>query len=223
MRSIVFATLIAVPAFATGLDGQKLERLLGLGHTQTAPDPPIVASALPWRLLGTLRSRDGASMAAVEWSSKSVTLQVGDVRDGVEVISIEQQTLTVRRNGRLEIVGGKPWIASAALLPATRSISRQVINQTLANPEPLLKDVQLMPAMVSGRLSGFRARFVKEGSLVASLGLKIGDLITRVNGVALDSPERVLSLLQILKGAGRFEVELERDGQRVVESVQVER
>lgn len=218
MRSIVFAWLIAVPAFATGLDGLKLERLLGLGHTLTAA--PAVASALPWRLLGTLRSRDGASMAAVEWSSKSVTLQVGDVRDGVEVISIEQQTLTVRRRGRLEIVGAKPGIASS---PATRSISRQVITQVLANPEPLLRQVQLMPVMVGGQWSGFRARFVKEGSLVASLGLRTGDVITRVNGETLDSPERLLSLLPLLRSAGRFEVELERDGQRVVEAVQLER
>jgi type II secretion system protein C len=225
MRSILLLTLIAVPSFATGLDGQKLERLLGLaGHSgpQVAP-APVVPSPLPWRLLGTLRS-EGGTMAAVEWSSKSVTLQVGDVRDGVEVIAIEQQTLIVRREGRLEVVGARPGVAGPlALPPAGRTVSRQVITSLLANPQPILLDVGLMPAMVGGKLSGFRARFVKEGSLVANLGLKAGDTIMKVNGVALDSMDRVFSLVQLLGTTSRFDVELERNGQRLVESVQLER
>ena len=68
--------------------------------------------------------------------------------------------------------------------------------------------------MVHGRLSGFRARWVKEGSLVESLGLKSGDLITKVNGLPLDSLERVGSLFQVLVTRRRFEVELERAGAR---------
>jgi hypothetical protein len=144
MRPTLCLLLIAVPSFAAGLDGQKLERLLGLsGHAVVTAPGPAIPSPLPWRLLGTLRARDGASMAAVECSMKSVTLQVGDVRDGVEVISIEQQSLTVRRQGRLEVVGGRPGavLPPAARLPAGRTISRQLVNQVLANPEQLYRDV----------------------------------------------------------------------------------
>lgn len=222
MRSILWLMLLAVPAFATPLDRPKLERLLGLGHSISSPEggeaPP---SPLPWRLLGTLRSRDGASLAAVDWVSRSVTLQVGDVRDGVEVVAIEQQSLVVRRLGRLERIGSRPGVA--APLAVGRAISRQTVEHAIANPAQLMTDIQMMPAMVDGKLIGFRARWVKEGSLVASLGLKAGDTITRVNGTPLDSPQALLSLLQTLSSTHRYEVEVEREGQRRVESVQLDR
>lgn len=224
MRSILCVVVIAVPSFAAGLDGQKLGKLLGLGTgpSTSAQTPPPLPSVLPWRLLGTLRARDGASMAAVECSMKTVTLQVGDVRDGVEVISIEQQTVTVRRQGRLEVVGARPGAALPSSQPPTgRTVSRQLVDQVLANPEQLYRDVRLMPAMVDGRMTGFRAHWVKDGSLISTLGLKAGDTITKVNGLPLDNLQRVISLMQVLTTTGRFEVELERNGQRVVESVQV--
>ena len=211
--------LVAVPSFATALDGARLERLLGLQHVDV-PALPVAVSPLPWRLLGTLRSRAGSSFAAVECSSKSVTLQVGDVRDGVEVISIEQQILIVRRAGRLERVGAKAGVATAVLTPGQR-LSRGVVDPYLEHPEALLQEVQLLPAMVDGRLSGFRARWVKEGSLVAKLGLKSGDTIIKVNGQSMDSMGRVISLVQLLSTTRRFEVELERDGQRIVEAVEL--
>lgn len=226
MRASLCVVVIAVPSFAAGLDGQKLGKLLGLGTgpSTSARAPAPLPSPLPWRLLGTLRARDGASMAAVECSMKSVTLQVGDVRDGVEVISIEQQTVTVRRQGRLELVGARPGAASpSSQPPAGRTVSRQLVDQVLANPEQLYRDVRLMPAMVDGRMTGFRAHWVKDGSLISTLGLKAGDTITKVNGLPLDNLQRVISLMQVLTTTGRFEVELVRNGQRVVESVQVER
>ena len=224
MRSLLVVTLLAVPAFAVQpLDGPKLERLLGLGgHSPMERLEEPLPSPLGWRLLGTLRSRDGASMAAVEWTSRSITLQVGDVRDGVEVVAIEQQSLLVRRLGRLERVGSRPGVPSS-LPPAGRTLSRQVVEQAIANPVEVMSSAQMMPAMVNGKLVGFRARWVKEGSLAATLGLKAGDTITRVNGTPLDDPQRLLTLLQTFATTRRYEVELERDGQRRVETVELDR
>ncbi|MDP3152578.1 MAG: PDZ domain-containing protein [Archangium sp.] len=219
---LVLALVFAVPAFATSLDGKKLERLLGLGRTTPVPRIEVTPSPLPWRLLGTMRGREGFSIAAVDCASKSVTLAVGDVRDGVEVVSIEQQVLIVRREGRLEQIGWKAGVPSV-VLPAARSISRKVVEQALQNPAALMEQAQLLPALVAGKLSGFRARWVKEGSLVASLGLKAGDVIMKVNGQPLDTMERVFSLVQLLTSARRFDVELERNGQRLVESVELDR
>ncbi len=222
MRSIACLCLLAAPAFASHLDGKKLERLLGLEHSGEALPVKAVASPLPWRLLGTLRSREGTSFAAVECVTRTVTLQVGDVRDGVEVVAIEQQVLIVRRLGRLERIGSKPGLGGAALSPA-RALSRAVVERLLMNPQELLQQAQLLPAMVGGKLAGFKARWVKAGSLVASLGLKDGDTITGVNGTPLDSMERVFGLMPLLTTTRRFEVELLRDGQRLVESVELDR
>jgi type II secretion system protein C len=229
MRPILCLALLSIPAFAVGpIDTPRLERLLGLGHGPSRPVDEPLPSPLPWRLLGTLRDRHGTSMAAVDQVTRSVTLQVGDVRDGVEVIAIEQQVLVVRRLGRLERIGSRPgsgggFGVAGPPQPAGRTLSRQVVDRALANPASLMGEVQLLPALVDGKWAGFRARWVKEGSLVASLGLRSGDTLTRVNGVSLDSPERVLSLLQALATTRRFEVELEREGKRVVEAIELDR
>ena len=223
MRSITCLALIATNAFASQLDAHKLEKLLGLEHSgETTPPKAAVPSPLPWRLLGTLRSREGVSFAAVECVTRSVTLQVGDVRDGVEVVEIEQQTLIVRRLGRLERIGSRPGVGGAALSPA-RSLARDVVDRMLANPQALMQEAQLQPAMVGGKLSGFRARWVKEGSFAAGLGLKPGDVITQVNGTALDSMEHVFGLIPLLGTTRRFEVVLERNGQRLSEAVEIDR
>ncbi len=223
MRSITVAFLLAGNAFATPLDGKKLEQLLGLEHSSEARrDTEAVPSPLPWRLLGTLRSREGLSFAAVECGTRSVTLQVGDVREGVEVVAIEQQLLIVARLGRLERIGSRPGVGGAALSPA-RSVSRAIVERMLANPQELMQQAQLLPAMVGGRLSGFRARWVKEGSLAAGLGLQAGDVITRVNGTTLDSLERVFGLMPLLGTTRRFEIEVLRNGQSVIEAVELER
>lgn len=223
MRSITCLALIGTNAFASHLDANKLEKLLGLEHSgENTPPKAAVPSALPWRLLGTLRSREGVSFAAVDCVTRSVTLQVGDVRDGVEVVEIEQQTLIVRRLGRLERIGSRPGVGGAALSPA-RSLARDVVDRMLANPQALMQEAQLQPAMVGGKLSGFRARWVKEGSIVAGLGLQAGDVITKVNGVTLDSLARGFELMPLLATTRRFEIELLRDGQRVVESVELDR
>lgn len=221
MRLLLLVLVIALPASATTLDARKLERLLGLGFSTPPPPPP--PSPLPWRLLGTLRGRD-VSFAAVECSAKSVTLSVGDVRDGVEVIAIEQQVLIVKRNGRLEEVSWKLGVPSAPVTGSVaRALSRQVVDRLLSNPTELFGQVQLLPAFVSGKLTGFKTRWVKEGSLVASLGLKTGDVILGVNGSPLDNMERLGSLFQVLTTTRRFDVELERNGQRIVESVELDR
>ena len=45
----------------------------------------------------------------------------------------------------------------------------------------------------------------------------------KVNGQPLDTMERVFSLLQVFSASRRFEVELERNGQRLVESIELDR
>ena len=80
----------------------------------------------------------------------------------------------------------------------------------------------MIPAFTAGRLIGFRAHWVKEGSLLANLGLKSGDVLMKVNGISLDSRD-AMSLFQQLQTTRRFAVELERNGQRLVETLELDR
>ena len=79
------------------------------------------------------------------------------------------------------------------------------------DPAQLAKQVQVFPVFANGRMRGVRLAAGRDSSLLESTGLKPTDLITSVNGIPLDGPARQSQLVSSL-GAGRVEVELERDG-----------
>ena len=227
MKSLALVVvMVALPAAATPIDMKKLERLLGL-----APKPggdtgnkTTTVSTLPWRLMGTMRARNGFSLAAVEVSKKSVTLAIGDVHAGVEVMSIEQQYIVVKHDGRFEEISWKPGVAAPSSFapPPARTVSRDTVNAYIANPTVLISEVRMTPAFEDGKLHGFKAHWVKEGSLPAILGLKAGDVLLKVNGISLDSRDAI-TLFQQLQTTRRFEVEFERNGQRMLETVELDR
>ncbi len=221
MRPLLLV-LVASSALATPVDQARLARLFGFtGHV---PTPVAPVTPLPFRLLGTLRAVEGASsLAALDCASRSTTVGVGDVVFGVEIVSIDQQELIVRRGGRLERLGRAPFVPGvAASGSGQHRLTHNQVAAALANPSQLMTQVRMVPAMVGGKWAGFRASYVQEGSLVASLGLKAGDVLRGVNGQPLDSPERLMALYQALQTSRRFEVELERGGQRVTQTIDLD-
>ncbi len=219
MKTILWLTLAgAASQSPTRIDQPKLAHLFGFRpHHEVQLRDESRSLPLSWRLLGTLRSGDGTSLAAIDCAGRTLTVAIGDVVEGTEVVDIEKLALMVRRNGNIERLTYAP--TTQPTLPVPRSLSRHTVEQALANPQGLLREVMMMPAMVTGRMVGFKATWVKEGSLIDRIGLKKGDVITRVNGVPLDGPEKVVALLSTFATTRRFEVELERDGQRLVESL----
>lgn len=235
MRALALV-ILATPCLAATLDAHRLERLLGFsGRPGADPARAVAATApLPFRLLGTLRaSTPERSLAAVEWAKKTLTLRVGDVLEGIELVAIEQQELVVLRDGRLERVGAGPIVAPspgprAPTQPQVltgpgglKTVNRRDVEAVISNPLTMMNDVRLVPAMEGGRMIGFRAPFVREGSPVSLLGLQPGDVIRSVNGQPLDNLERLMGLFQALQSTSRFEIGLERSGQRVTQPVEL--
>lgn len=59
---------------------------------------------------------------------------------------------------------------------------------------------------------GFQLFSIRPGSLLAAIGVQSGDVLRRLNGHALDSPEHGLEIAELLGGATRVVLELERSG-----------
>ncbi|MFY2559023.1 hypothetical protein ACN469_15440 [Corallococcus terminator] len=71
---------------------------------------------------------------------------------------------------------------------------------------------RIVPAFKDGKSQGFKLFSIREGSLYDKLGFQNGDVIQRVNGISLDTPEKALETYSLLKTARRLEVDLHRDG-----------
>lgn len=218
MRSFtLFVSLVALPCLAAPLDGVKLARLFGFSGKQ-APTLPV--TPLPFKLLGTLCGE--RSLAAVATDVKTYTVSVGDFVMGVEIVSIEQRQVGVRRSASVEFLGFSLVGPQRMETASPGRVSRSVLLQQLANPAQIIASVRLVPAMTEGKVSGFRALSVAAGSLVESLGLRRGDTLRAVNGVRLDNPSQLLSLYSQLSTTRRFDVELERDGKLTTQSLAVD-
>ncbi len=77
----------------------------------------------------------------------------------------------------------------------------------------LATKARFMPHFEQGRLDGFRIDAIRADGLFSKLGLQNGDVIQRIAGFSLDSPEALLEVLQKARSANRLEVEMSRNGQ----------
>jgi len=77
--------------------------------------------------------------------------------------------------------------------------------------DELSSAARIVPAYRAGEPVGFKVFAIRPGSPYAAMGIKNGDLIRRVNGYELTSPEKALEAYAALKDATRFHVEVERN------------
>lgn len=83
------------------------------------------------------------------------------------------------------------------------------------DPAQLAKDVQILPVIENGRMAGVRLSVGRDSDLLARAGLRPSDIVTAVNGIPLDGPQRSAELMATLKDARRVQVTVRRDGQDV--------
>ncbi|HHJ20199.1 MAG TPA: type II secretion system protein GspC [Gammaproteobacteria bacterium] len=85
--------------------------------------------------------------------------------------------------------------------------------QILKNPARLAQLVNAVPARENGRFVGFRIITKQSHPVFDDLNIHSGDIITRVNGIDLDSPQKGFQVLQQLSKSKQVSVTLNRGGQ----------
>ncbi|MFZ2236324.1 MAG: type II secretion system protein N [Dokdonella sp.] len=70
------------------------------------------------------------------------------------------------------------------------------------------------PVIQDGKLLGMRVRGLDPATMT-KLGLEAGDLVTAVNGIAIDSPKRAAEILASVQNAASVRVTVQRNGQPV--------
>ncbi len=193
-----------------------------------APQPqapiPTAVPETPLKLVlrGIIMSippRGGAIIAEV--GGEDHFYRRGDaLPSGAVLQEIQQKQVFLLRDHRLEVLrlpnanvpseGAEG--ASNGAVGSHQSLG-QVREQILANPISFLKLVQSEPVYHDGRLEGFRVRPGQDDAgFLRRIGLESGDLVTRLNGIALDDPMKIPSLLQQLRDLPTLNVDVLRQG-----------
>jgi len=197
-----------------------------------------VRTSLRVKLLGTLVSTaPGWSIASILdlGNQKSSTLMVGDRVQSAEVLSIQRDRVIIANNGRREFIGAEagdgapppPPIATTrpvtepaqpygagikALDENNYEIPRGEVDRALANLNDLAMQARIVPAFKDGQAEGFKLFSIRPDSLYSKIGIVNGDVIKRINGFEMNSPEKALEIYTKLKDTNRIDIELDRNG-----------
>lgn len=93
--------------------------------------------------------------------------------------------------------------------------AQQTLAQLRRNPDELIKRVPMVPVLDGGRLTGVRVAAGGDAALLGQFGLRAGDVVTAVDGQAVDSFARGQQILSDLAGANSARVTVLRDGKPI--------
>lgn len=206
------------------------------GATSTL-QPTLAASSLALTLRGTFATAEpGDGLAFIAGADgRERSYAVGDTLPGDAVLEAVYVDYVVVRNGaqreRLPLSGrqlepaGQPAqnnpVPSAAADPSggfltvmpvfggpDLATARAALTPAVA---ALMDSANVLPVSENGRLIGVRLR-VADPALLERVGLRGDDVITAVNGIPLDGPERRAELEAALRAGGVVTLTVRRDG-----------
>jgi general secretion pathway protein C len=94
------------------------------------------------------------------------------------------------------------------------SIDRGEVDEALGDLPRLLTQARLLPNFRSGQTDGFRIFNIVPGSLFARIGLQNGDVLHRVNDVAIEDPAKFMGIFEALKNESQITLDLVRGNER---------
>ena len=115
--------------------------------------------------------------------------------------------------------GAPPSVALGASIKSTGEneyeIPRAEIDKTLSNLNDVAMQARIVPAFKDGVAQGFKLFSIRPDSIYTKIGIQNGDVIKRINGFDLNSPEKALEIYSKLKESSRIDIEVERNGAAV--------
>jgi type II secretory pathway component PulC len=96
-------------------------------------------------------------------------------------------------------------IASAEFNGNEGTLTRELLNDLIANPMQVLSTIRLRPDA-----QGMRVDRVRSDNLLAQLGIKQGDLLTGINGIPINNGTDILNVMKSLLQGSRFDLQMSR-------------
>jgi general secretion pathway protein C len=211
------------------LDIQSLvsAHLFGVAAVDPGSQDPTNApqSAANLVLAGTIATQNPKRGVAIvsDGGAPSKVYSVGDRIGGASLHSVYLDRVILDRNGALETLQLPRQLLQSSRGPHVRPAANATVAAVdnirhMVQQDPSILD-QVMRTVASydnaaGKLRGFRAYPGKNKQIFNKLGLKSGDLVTAINGTALDDPQRSQEVFDTIQTSDHVTVTIERGGQK---------
>jgi general secretion pathway protein C len=194
---------------------------------------------LQLKLRGAVASSDdGLGHAIIEYRNEQAVYAVDDklpVGDEVRLVKVMTRQVVLDNGGTYELLTlfeDSALDAQAVLAPPPRApapaaqldkrsdeqatqLATGYRDRLYENPQSLAEVVSVNAVREDGRLMGYRITPGRDEAEFTQLGFLPGDLVTSVNGIALNDPANTMRLYQTLRTATEAVFELDRGGQQV--------
>ena len=198
----------------------------------------IQATQLQLKLVGTAASTNGRPYAIIEDLSKrgsQAVYQIGDAIQSALIAEIRPMCVLLDRGGQYESLCfqqdnletkamPRPSPAAPPQPPTSRNVdeeilqvdaatwrvSREMLLEQLGNFANLSTQAQFMPYMAEGQPQGARITRLTPGSMLQKIGLQTGDVLQKMNGLNINSPEEALRAFQQLQNEATVRLDILR-------------
>jgi general secretion pathway protein C len=92
-------------------------------------------------------------------------------------------------------------------------VKRSFIDSTLSNLNQVATQARIVPSFRNGVANGFKLFSIQPGSLYSAIGMQNGDVIQRINGYEINSPDKALEVYQKLRESSHITIDVDRNGQ----------
>ncbi len=176
-------------------------------------------------LAGTLAGPDpeqGWAIIGASGQAARVYAAGASLAGGTRLVAIYPDRVILDRNGAREslmlprLSGGAPAISTSNAPGAARptaSLADSVSQLMAQDPTMANELLRPQPVFAGGTLRGYRVYPGRNRAQFARLGLQPGDLVTAVNGAALDDPNRGLEILRGISAGATVTLTVDRNGQ----------
>ncbi|MEZ5573989.1 MAG: type II secretion system protein GspC [Halioglobus sp.] len=201
---------------------------------------------LQLKLRGIVAStEDGLGFAIIENQNQQAVYAVEDKLPApgeVTLAKVMPRQVVLDNGGTYELLvlyedseaGGLPAVSAATAAPVVReqidkrddpqasALAKSYREQLYKNPQSLAEVVSVSAVRDGASLRGYRVSPGKDQEQFSQLGFKAGDVVTSVNGVTLDNPANTMVLYNTMRTADEVVFELERAGQPLTLSVNLD-
>lgn len=146
-----------------------------------------------------------------EIGKDTVVLKKGNIKEIIEAKFVETEPLKQKEAGRRkDIVSTGKGVR----------LDQREVEMTLSDLNKVMTQARVVPNMIEGKTSGYRIFNIIPQSIYTKMGLMNNDIVERVNGVEIKSPDTLYQLFHQIKNERKITLDLSRGGKR--ESINIE-
>ncbi|MDR0665904.1 MAG: PDZ domain-containing protein [Campylobacteraceae bacterium] len=165
---------------------------------------------------------DGSSSEVLKTGDRYKQYVVGEVKSNGAFLKENDNDLWI---ALAEITSQNTQAATSRVSPSrqnlqtneqeyTNILKRSEIDELMANPDTVFKNIGFKEVMKNGKMEGFRVLSINRNSPLAKLGLRAGDIVQSFNGIKLDNYSSVLEIYNNAKSYSRVKLEVMRNNEK---------